>query len=140
MPHTVPTLQAPTGFSPTGQLIRAFSSNHGRRIMFITSLYFRIKRLDKLKEDAIAKLNAIMHLASSDEAMRLPALLSGFVWRNIPIDQVLTQEYLDREISEEKAHVISERVVGLTPKWARYDSDEVMQDDVYNLIMRCTRA
>lgn len=140
MPNTVPALDPiKNGFSPTGQLIRAFSSNHGRRIMFVTSLYFRIKRLDRLKADAIAKLNAIMHLSSTDEAMRLPALISGFVWRNIPIDQVLTQEALDQDVSEAKAARIAEQVVSMMPKWARYDGKESMESDVFNLVMGCTR-
>lgn len=126
-------------FSPFGLLFRSVTSDHGRRIMYISSLYFRIKHVDRLKEDAIAKLNAIMHLAVNDDALRFPSLVSNFMWRKIPIDSILTADNLDDNLSEDQARTLANKVVASTPRYFQYDKQEAMQEDVYNLIMGCTK-
>jgi hypothetical protein len=135
MSASAPATKLQQGFNPLGYLIGKFSSNRGRRILFVTSLYFQIVRLDKLKEEAISKLNQLMHLSSSDSGLRLPVILHSFIWRKVPIEQILTEETIHRVVTEEAAKTISMRVAESAPKWVRYGSKQEMADDVFKLIM-----
>lgn len=120
--------------NPIEYLIQHFLSNRGKRILFVTSLYFRIFRFDALKEEAIAKLNALMQLSSHDSGMHLPALLHSFIWRRIPIDQILKPETILEEVPDVEALRISKEVVQCAPRCVHYGSEEEMLEDVYKLI------
>ena len=116
-------------------LLSKLISSHGKRIIFITSLYFEVVRLERLKTSAFTKLNDIMNLSSSEDALRLPAEFRRMVWGHTKIDSELSEEFLDKDISEERAKVISTRVVDLSPVWVRYDK-RAMISDVLELIRK----
>lgn len=109
-------------------------SRHGKRILFITSLYFQVVQIERLKADAISKLNSIMHLAHSEEALKLPAAIRSIVWNKADIARELTVDQLDGDISEEKAKEISAKVVAMAPSWIRYGRTDDMIKDVVDLI------
>ena len=109
-------------------LMSKLTSRHGKRIIFITSLYFQVVRLERLKSDAMTKLNEIMSLAACEDALRFPVAIRGMVWHNTDLSSTLSEELLDTDISEDRVKEISERVVGLTPKWLRYGQTEMLAD------------
>lgn len=113
-------------------------SRHGKRIFFITSLYFQVVQIEKLKAEALSKLNAIMKLAHHEEALRLPAALRGRVWDSTALHATLSGELLDQDVTDERAKEISRKVVELTPHWLRYghpDSGTTeMEKDIVQLI------
>lgn len=110
-------------------------STHGKRIIFITSLYFQVVQLERLKADALSKLNSMMNLAANEQALQLPAALRGIVWNHTTIGEELSVELLDQEISTERAHLLSERVVELSPSWVRYNRRDMLSD-VFDLISK----
>lgn len=128
-----------TSLNPVGIVIRYLLPNRGRRILFITSLYFRIASLEALKDEAIAKLNTLMQLSSHDSGMHLPALLHSFIWRKTPITDILKPEAIYQEVSNEEAMRISQRVVECAPRFVCYGSEQEMVDDVYKLITEGNR-
>lgn len=106
---------------------------HGKRIIFISSLYVQVSQLERLKADVMSKLNAVMNLAHREEALQFPAAISQMVWRDSPIGNVLTQELLDQNVDDVKVREVSQRVVELAPKWVRYGTSDML-DDVRSLI------
>lgn len=103
-------------------------SRHGKRILFITSLYFQVVQIERLKADAIRKLNTIMKLAHAEEALQLPVAMRGLVWNSTAIQQTLSAELMDQNISDDRAQKISEEVVSLAPTWLRYGSQDMVKD------------
>lgn len=110
-------------------------SSHGKRIIFITSLYFQVVQFERLRADALSKLNSIMNLAANEQALQVPAMMHGMVWNHIALDDELGAELMDREITPERAHSLSERVVELSPPWVRYDKRDMLSD-VFDLLSK----
>lgn len=115
-------------------LLSKLISRHGKRIVFITSLYFQVVRIERLKSEGMAKLNQLMGLAASEDALQLPTLLRGMVWKNTDLGNALNEEALDSEITEARAEGIAKRVVEMAPAWVRYGRQTDMVDDVKKLI------
>lgn len=76
-------------------LVPKLISGHGKRAMFITSLYFELSPLKggqfhepdrdkdilRLHDGALERLNAVMDVAKSATALRFPAVFRSLVWR-----------------------------------------------------------
>lgn len=103
-------------------------SRHGKRILFVTSLYVQVVQLERLKADAIKKLNAIMRLAQAEEALQLPVAMRGIVWNSTPLQDTLTAELMDQEITEDQAFEISEKVVSMAPRFLNYGHTQMVRD------------
>lgn len=115
-------------------LLSKITSQHGKRILFITSLYFQVVRIERMKAEIITKLNEVMGLTSNEDALRFPAKIRGVVWSNTDLTAALSEEVLDKDISEDRAREISEHVVDIAPKWVRYGRRADMVTDVMTLI------
>ena len=118
-------------------LVSKLTSRHGKRIIFITSLYFHVVRIEQMKLDAIRKLNQVMKLAANEGALVLPTAIRGFVWRDPNLTNLsneLSEEHLSQSVPQERAVEISERVVDTMPKWLAYGPRKEMVDDVCDLI------
>lgn len=116
------------------------TSRHGKKLIFLTSLYFQLipvvdRRAKDLEHEAIQKLNMVMDLAVDSKALQLPALIRDFVWRDSNLGALFTQEQL-RDVDNERANVISERIVDGMSNWLRYGRRTDMIDDVRQMISR----
>jgi hypothetical protein len=127
------------GFRSIGfMLVSALLPMHGKRLIFITSLYCYVARLDELQDEALNRLNQAMYLAKNGHALRFPAAVSGVVWNGIGIQSVLSMDVLNNDASPLKTLEIAERVVALSPSWLRYSSRNKMVRDVRALINNTT--
>ena len=108
-------------------------SRHGKRVLFVTSLYFQVVQIEQLKAEAISKLNTIMKLAHDDDALQLPAAVRGVVWNSTAIQDTLSVELRDQTLTDDRAHEIAEKVVSMTAPWLRYGSQNMVKD-VFDLI------
>lgn len=112
-----------------------FVSKHGRRVMFIASLYAQITQLERMKAEVVAKLNAVMGLKLTREAAaEFPAAVSDIVWRGTDVGSLITQELSTGNVDEQRAQALSARIVSISPSWLRYGSRE-MEADVRQLLM-----
>lgn len=109
-------------------------SKHGKRIMFITSLYAQLTQLDSLKAEAVSKLNSVMGLATREEAIQFPAAISSVVWRGKDVTSVLTADMMDQNVDAMRIHEVAKKLVDLCPRWMRYPVPE-MERDVATLIL-----
>lgn len=108
-------------------------SRHGKRVLFVTSLYMEVVRLGRLKAEALGKLNTLMKIASCESALRLPVAMRGMVWSETGLSRELGEQLLDHELSDVEVRELSKKVVALTPSWLRYEPP-AMATDVYELI------
>jgi hypothetical protein len=112
-----------------------FVSKHGRRVMFIASLYAQITQLERMKAEVVAKLNAVMGSKFTREAAaEFPAAVSDIVWRGTDVGSLITQELSTGNVDEQRAQALSARIVSISPSWLRYGSRE-MEADVRQLLM-----
>ncbi len=112
-----------------------FVSKHGRRVMFIASLYAQITQLGRMKAEVVAKLNAVMGLKITREAAaEFPAAVSDIVWRGTDVSSLITQELSTGIVDERRAQALSARIVSLSPSWLRYGNQE-MEADVQQLLL-----
>lgn len=112
-----------------------FVSKHGRRVMFIASLYAQITQLERMRAEVIAKLNAVMGLKITREAAaEFPAAVSDIVWRGTDVGYLITQELSAGTVDLRRAQALSARIVSLSPSWLRYGNRE-MEADVQQLLM-----
>lgn len=108
-------------------------NQHTKRIIFVTSLYTRVSRLDQLQHSAVAKLNQVMVLASNEDSLSFTARLQSVIWNKTEINNVLSPEVLSRGLSEEQKRELSTRVVDMAPKCLRYGKPSMIKD-VQNLL------
>lgn len=76
---------------------------------------------------AITRLNQHMQLVGDHNAMRLPTLLAGLIWKNLPCIEVLDTD---------NKKLIS-RIVRLTPCWLHYTSIQSYELDIEQLLGFC---
>lgn len=113
-------------------------TQHGKRLLFIASLYCYIARLDALRDDALEKLNEAMSLAKHGSALRLPAAARDVVWGDVNVQSVVSMDDFDKPISARRSMEIAENVVALSPRWLRYGNKGDMIADVITLIRKTT--
>jgi hypothetical protein len=111
-------------------------SKHGKRVLFISSLYVQVTQLERMKAEVVSKLNMVMGFKiTREDSVHLPAAVSGIVWRGTNVSEVLTKELLNQPVNDQQVRDIATRVVDLCPRWIRYAAKNVMEQDVADLIM-----
>jgi hypothetical protein len=106
----------------------ALMSNHVKRMIFITSLYCYVERLDSLREEALVKLNRAMPMARSGNALRFPAAMRNIVWGDTQVESVLDHHLLKEDIPDQLVALKAEEIVNLTPRWIRYPRNSMIRD------------
>lgn len=114
-------------------LLSKLVNQHTKRIIFVTSLYTRVSRLNQLEQSAITKLNQLMVLATNEDSLSFTSRLHQVIWGGTGINETLTPEILRSEMSEEVRRQLSTRVVDMSPKWLRYEKPNMIKD-VVNLL------
>ncbi|WJJ55156.1 hypothetical protein [Xanthomonas phage RTH11] len=117
-------------------ILSKFVNQHTRRIIFVTSLFTRTSRLDRLQQSAVAKLNQVMVLASNDSSLPLASRLHNLVWRGTDLNSVLSAEVMHGVpvMTEAQLRDLSTRVVDTAPKYLRYGAKPDMIRDVFRLL------
>lgn len=110
------------------------TSKHGKRVLYITSLYCYIVRFEKLKKEAILKLNRVMQVAHRDKAMELPMVMRQYVWNGTTIDTLLKENLADNILDLAEVRQLSERVVDMAPAWLHYAPRDKMISETSELL------
>lgn len=113
-------------------------SQHGKRLIFIASLYCYITRLDSLRDEALDKLNQAMSLARTGKALRLGAAVRNSVWSDVDIQSIIDENILHHDIPDVVATRISKQIVSRSPAWIRYRRTDDMVQDIKKLIDKST--
>lgn len=125
-------------------LVPKLLSGHGKRILFITSLYFELtpvksdepmnRDVMKLHDDAIERLNEVMDVAKSTSALRFPAMFRGLIWRGCNVRDIVSEEDFLSGVTADNVVPISERLVDAMPPALRYETRPNMVSEVVKLL------
>ncbi len=121
-------------------LFNKLFSRRMKRLVFISSIVGLVYKVKDPDIKVISKLNAILDLANSPQAMELPYRVKSVIWKDkdlnilghdgkaIHIEDVKTFEMDSTDIDN-----LSTQVVSQTPWWLKYSSTEVMCSDLKTL-------
>lgn len=114
-------------------------SNHVKRLFYFASLYAYLLPVESLKSDVMGRLNSVMNLASSDDALMMPAVLSRVVWGKHDVSRILEQtETVHVELSPQaNAHALEVRayeLVTLTSRWMRFGPIDQMKNETVKFL------
>ncbi|MDH2154254.1 hypothetical protein [Stenotrophomonas sp. GD03657] len=129
-------------------LVPKLISGHGKRAMFITSLYFELspvkggglrdpdrdKDILRLHDGALERLNAVMDVAKSATALRFPAVFRSLVWRDCNVRDIVSTEDFQKGIVTENVTSIAEKLVDAMPPGLRYETRPKMVGEVVKLL------
>lgn len=121
-------------------LVAATLPLHGKRVMFITSVYFALSKETYPGPKTLKRLNASLKLAANESAMEMPARLSKLLWegRLIEIqDQIRIAEVIGNQDSQQ-VELFSTILVDSTPHWMRYGRRTDMLRDVRHVIEKAS--
>lgn len=101
-----------------------------RRMCVMASLHAQLAKCETGDCGAIARLNQHMCLVNDSNAMKLPTLFAGVIWKNLP-----TIDKLDTDSTK-----LVHRIKRLTPCWLNYASDDRFESDIKDLLGFCEEA
>lgn len=122
-------------------------SQRMKRLVFISSIVGLIYKVKNPDLKMIYKLNSVLHLAHSPEAMQLPYRVKSVIWRDkdlttlgqngkaIHIEDIQTFDLCKEDIDR-----LSNQVVGQTPAWLRYSCPEEMCKDLKALFTQIKKT
>ncbi len=119
-------------------LLNILMSKQLKRIMFVTTLHFRLQSMGVLEKQGIHEINAILHLAHHDEALELPVQFYDYIWRQEKLRWVAEESIGDQirngTIQDYDREWVT-RFINITPRWMRYSRRE-MFDDLVAMFMK----
>lgn len=125
------------------RLLSSVLSLHAKRLFYFASLYANLMPLDTLKRDVMGRLNSIMHLASSDDALMMPAVLSRVVWGQHDVAEILSPPPAPQgpdvgvssvDLVPEKLEVNAYKLVSFSPQWMRFGPVEQMKHETMDFL------
>lgn len=120
-------------------LLGGILSNHAKRLFYFASLYANLIPLDSLKSDVMGSLNQVMNLASHDDALVLPGVLSRVVWGKHDVARILEQQGTGDIVENQStsAHALEIRayeLVAMTSRWMRFGSIDEMKTETMKFL------
>lgn len=115
-------------------------SQHAKRLFYFASLYASLIPMEALKSDVMARLNTAMNLASSDDALMMPAALSRVVWGRHDVARILDQGTGDIATdgsSVTNPHALEVRayeLVSMTSRWMRFGTVDEMKNETMKFL------
>lgn len=104
------------------------------RILFLSSLYSRLFKVEVLEDDIFHKVNEILSVCETDSALGVGMKLNRVFWDNVELGVIETQLIDGKiQIGKETKEKIIREIIAKTPSWLRYSKEE-MQKDVGRLV------
>ncbi len=102
-----------------------------KRIMFVTTLHLRLQSMGIFEKQGISEINAILHLAHSDEALQLPEKLYNHIWQQDKLlwvaEESIGEQIKNGTIQEHDREWVN-RFINITPRWMRYGRKDMFDD------------
>lgn len=109
------------------------NAKFGKRLMFLTSAYAALVKEGIMQEMSIESFNETFHLAEDSALLDATSVANG-CWSKINLTSELskcmlnTEELTDRQDRISLVERFSPIIVKRSPKWMRYDNDEMIRD------------
>jgi uncharacterized Fe-S cluster protein YjdI len=109
-----------------------------KRLIFVISILALIENSKTLNKELTHKLNAILQLAYDEEALKFPAYLKEWIWKNRIKDRMIEINGVKFDISDNAAIIqhdpkcvmLSKSILSIMPLWLMYASSEEMTHDI----------
>lgn len=113
--------------------------DHGKRILFVTTVYIQLARFKNSPVEVLDKLNEAMALARTGSALEAPARLHAYIWDGETINQTIYQicgkdGVYCKILKPSDAAKACGAIVDVTPKWLWYGRREDMLGDLMKLL------
>lgn len=113
--------------------------NHIKRLVFNTTLFMHLCRMQSFQKEAMHRFNQALELARYEDALELPAKLHQVIWNGETIEKSLCQvcggDLMCQILSPDVATRTCENIVECTPKWMQYGRREDMLKDVMKVMV-----
>jgi hypothetical protein len=107
-----------------------------KRLVFLASLTARLRGSETFDDDTLRKLNKLMVLANSENALRLPIQLSRAIWNGKTAYEIThdTLQQGDESFGKERLKSLAHCVITAMPSWLRYGDDSDIEKDLNCLL------
>lgn len=96
-----------------------------KRLIFLSSLYFKIRGIKDPAKNQLIDLNKRFGLAYRENSLKLPAAMSNILWRRTNAKKAF-RSYLE---DESQLNTLACDLVGHCPEWARYGDQSCLIKD-----------
>jgi hypothetical protein len=96
-------------------------SRRSKRIIFVAAIAGSLENTDTLSDESLVKLNAVLKLTSSEDALKLPVYLNEAIWRGRSLDGLTVLEEIGTDIVKWAEATV--------PFWLRYGRASDMVSD-----------
>lgn len=106
---------------------------HGRRAIFLTTLFVEIAKISPDHRKFLEDLNRHLKIVNKEDALNLPIQLHGALWRERPS----RLQNLPEGLTESEIDGIVSRVISEFPVWSRYDDYTKVWEETREVIRAC---
>lgn len=92
-----------------------------KRIIFVAAIAGRLEKTNTLSAESLMKLNTVLKLSRSEDALKLPVYLNEVIWRGQALDNLNTLEEIGTDIVKWAQETV--------PFWLRYGRASDMVSD-----------
>lgn len=104
-----------------------------QRMMFIASLYFRLKGVKDPTRAELDEVNSRFHLVQNNSALRFPAAISNMIWGKLDLSDVFA-----RYVSGTSISALAMEVLNQVPRWMKYGDGRTLKQDI-QAVFECLR-
>ena len=104
-----------------------------KRLIFISSVFGNTTK-ETVNTETLKRLNLVMQLANSENALGFPVLLSHAIWRGKDVVYVNAEDILNGEKQSDFSKYIKQ-IVSSAPSWLKYDSEAGMEQDLKQMFL-----
>lgn len=105
-----------------------------KRLILLTSIAAKAKETQDLDETTLRKLNNLMNLAGSEDAMKLPASLSKAIWDGKTSVDAMAMLSKGGPLPESTIGDLVKQIKASVPNWLRYGREGDLDADLEKLL------
>ncbi len=108
-------------------------TRHNKRILFVTSLYYKLANLESVDKETLEQLNDVLQVTDDVKAMTFPALIHNLIWDESITETFQTIMNNHKQNVADFSDVIAEILKDI-PENLRYGRREDMSNDLKDLL------
>lgn len=108
--------------------------NRTKRLIFVTSLSARLKDTQTLDNATLAKLNQVMVLSHTEDAMKLPVQLSRAIWNGKSAREIFNADLPKEMLCRGRIKELASAAIAAMPAWLHYGEPNEIEYDVSRLL------
>lgn len=109
-------------------------SNRIKRTIFLASFWARVKDDEQIHPAMLKKLNDVMVLSNTEEALMVPVQLSRVIWNGRTSTEICRTDVLEKVLSEDQIRSAASSVNLTMPTWLKYAEKDKIESDIKTLL------